>query len=451
MLYDYLIRYTPDGALVPCLATSWASSGNSWTFRLRRNVQFQDGTTFDASAVKAHFDRLLGAEKALLAYEWTPYVASIDVPDPYTIRFTTKNPDPLFPARLPDASIESPAAFKKYGKDLARHPVGTGPFNFSEWVPSEHITLVRNDTYWGDKAYLDRVVVRPIADPSARVIALQAGDVQLAIQIAPEQLATVQSDPRLALQVKDTLRYLFVGMNVLKKPFNDVRVRQALSYAIDKNAIVKNLYGSLAEVLPGPVPRGAAGYSPVAGFRYDPRMAKQLLAEAGYPNGFTATMTGPQGRYLKDFELEQAVQQQLAAIGVTLRLQVVEWARYLELVRMPPTSSPLEIWLDAWAGNEAGQIIERRFGCRDLRPNGANTTGFCNLDVDGAVAQAEANFDQAARNALLKQAQDLITPLAPSIWLLQVKQAIGFSRKLHNPVLMNSEQLTVSQYTWLEA
>ena len=180
-------------------------------------------------------------------------------------------------------------------------------------------------------------------------------------------------------------------------------------------------------------------------------MAKQLLAEAGYPNGFTATMTGPQGRYLKDFELEQAVQQQLAAIGVTLRLQVVEWARYLELVRMPPTSSPLEIWLDAWAGNEAGQIIERRFGCRDLRPNGANTTGFCNLDVDGAVNQAEGNFDQAARNALLKQAQDLITPLAPSIWLLQVKQAIGFSRKLHNPVLMNSEQLTVSQYTWLEA
>ena len=204
-------------------------------------------------------------------------------------------------------------------------------------------------------------------------------------------------------------------------------------------------------MLPGPVPRGAAGYSTVAGFRYDPRKAKQLLAEAGYPNGFSAAFTGPQGRYLKDFELEQAVQQQLSAVGVTLNIQTVEWARYLELLRMSPTNSPLEIWLDAWSDVEAGQIIENRWGCHYLRPLGANTAGFCNLDIDQLVAQAERTLDEATRNALLKQAQDLITQLAPSIWLLQVKQAAGMSRKLHNPQLMESEQLTVNEHTWLEA
>lgn len=453
MIYDFLVRYTPDLAIKPCLATSWTASGSTWTFKLRHDVKFQDGTAFDATAVKAHFDRLLGPEKPLRANLWVPYVASVDVVDASTVRFTTTYPNPSFLTRLADSTgaIESPTAFKKYGKDLARHPVGTGPFMFSEWVSDEHLTVVRNDSYWGDKAYLDSVTVRPIADPSARVIALTSGDVQLAIQIPPEQIAIVSKDPRLTIESKETLRYLFVGMNVLKKPFNDIRVRQALNYAVDKESIVKNLYQGSAEALYGAVPNGAAGYAPVSGFKYDPGKAKQLLAAAGYPNGFSTTMTGPKGRYLKDFELEQAVQQQLGAVGINASLQNVEWADYLDLLRMSPTSSPLQIWLDAWSDVEAGRIINDRWGCHSLRPLGANTAGLCDLDLDQIVAQAERTLDEPSRDAMLKQAQDIITEQAPSIWLLQIRQAAGMSRKLHDPALMKTEVLTINEHTWLEA
>jgi ABC-type transport system substrate-binding protein len=453
MLYDFLVRYTPDLVIKPCLATNWTASGTSWTFRLRRGVRFHDGMPLDASAVKAHFDRLLGPEKPLRANLWLPYLDGVDVLDDSTLRLRTKFPDPAFLTRLADTTgaIESPAAVRRYGKDLARHPVGTGPFKFVEWVSDDRVVVARNDDYWGDRAYLDRVVVRPITDPAARVIALTSGDVQLAIHIPPEQLSVLSRDPRLAIETKETLRYLFVGMNVLKKPFNDVRVREALNYAVDKDAIVKELYQGLASALFGGVPHGAAGYAAVPGFRYDPGRAKQLLRDAGYPNGFSATMIGPKGRYLKDFELEQAIQQQLAAVGVTLRLENVEWARYLELLRMSPAASPLEIWLDAWSDVEAARIIENRWGCKFLRPFGANSTGFCNLELDRLVSQSERTLDQSARETMLKRAQEILASYAPSIWLLQIKEAAGLSRKLHETALMRTEVLTVTERTWLEA
>ena len=453
LVFNNLVKYTPDLKILPDLASSWAVQGTQWTFKLRRSVRFHDGTPLDAAGVKAHFDRILGPEKPLRAYQWTPFLESVQVVDDSTVRFVTKFPDPGFLARLANASgaIESPTAFKKYGKDLARHPIGTGPFKFDEWVQDEHITVSRNENYWGDKAYLDQVIVRPVADDSARAIALISGNVQLAIRIPPEQVSRVSSDPRLQVQIREVVGTLFLGMNVLKKPFTDLRVRQALNYAVDKQSIAQNLYQGMAEISNQIVPRGAAGYASAPEFPYNPTKAKRLLAEAGYPNGFTSTMLVTSGAYVKDVELEQAVQQQLAAVGVNVQLQTAEWTRYLQLLRMPPTSSPLEMWLDSWFALDAGQIIQNRFGCQSFRPAGANTAGFCNEDLDGLLTQAQRTLDDTTRNDLLSKAQNIVAQQAPAVWLVQLKEAAGMSKKLHHPLFEATETLTVDEHTWLEA
>jgi len=453
MIYDYLVRYTPDLRLKPDLALSWTSEGTTWTFKLRQGVKFTDGTPFNAGAVKAHFDRMIGPEKPFRASYWVPYVESVAVIDDATVQFRTKFADAAFPTRVAGigAAMESPAAFQQYGKDLARHPVGTGPFKLLEWVNGERLVMVRNDDYWGAKTLLDRVLIRPIADDSARMIALTSGDVQLALHIPPEQVSRISQDPHLAVQTNETLWSFFVGMNVLKKPFSDLRVRQALNYAVDQVAIVRALYGNLAEPLHGIIPRGMAGYATVAGYPYDAAKAKQLLAEAGYPNGFSTQLVGPKGRYLKDYELEQAIQQQLQASGVTVDLQIVEYARYLELIRMDPTHSPLQMWFDAWSDVDAVHAIETRFGCQFFRPTGANTAGFCDADLDRLVTQAQLTPTDAVRDAFLRQAQDILAQQAPAIWLLQPKETAGMSRRLHNPILLRTGTLTVDENTWLEA
>jgi peptide/nickel transport system substrate-binding protein len=301
-------------------------------------VKFHDGTPLTAQAVKYTFDRILGTtgEKVLRANLYVPYIKGVEAPDEQTVRFLLQFPDAFFLNRLAgyQAGIASPDAHKAHGKDFGRNPVGTGPFRFVRWVANREVVVERFDGYWGPKANLERVIVRPMPEAGARMVALESGAVQLAIRVPPEQVGRLERNPAVRLSGKATLRTLFIGMHAQKKPWSDRRVRLALNHAIDKEAIAKSLYQGLADVIPGPVPRGAAGYAAIAGIPFDPARARRLLAEAGYAGGFEASLVTVKGRYLKDFELAQVVQQQLAEVGVQVKLETVEWARYLELLRM---------------------------------------------------------------------------------------------------------------------
>lgn len=454
LIFEPLIGQNADLELLPRLATSWEGKDLVWTVKLRTGVKFHDGTPFDAAAAKAHFDRLAGPEKPTRGGGWVAIVDKVEAPDPQTVRFTTKAIDAFFPYRLALPSlgfIESPTAVAKLGKDqFAKSPVGTGPFKFAEWVKDDHFTVVRNDEYWGDKAYLDKVIIKPVPEAEARAIGLESGDFQMIIRLNPEQLPRFQSD-RFALSVMPTIRTFFIGMAAMKKPFSDIRVRQALNHAVDKQTIAKNLYAGLGEVLGGQVPPGVPGYAPMAGFAYDPAKAKQLLAEAGYPSGFSATLTGTKGSYLKDAETAQAIQQQLRAVGVDVKLEIVEFAKYLDLIRTDPAKSPLEMWFDSWIGVDGSGYIVDRYGCAKFRPGGANTAGFCDPAVDTVALSGLATTDVVKRDALLKQAQELISKDAPSIWLLAAKEAAGLSTKIHAVVHRRDAILTVDEHTWIEA
>lgn len=455
-IFEGLTKQDEALQIVPSLATSWETSDLRWTFKLRQGVKFHDGSDFDASAVKFVFDRILGPEQTLRRGVWTALLAGpVDVLDRYTVRFTTKYVDPFFPARLQGGaatSMFSPDAFKKYGKDMARNPVGTGPFRFVEWVKDDHFTVERFDGYWGSPAYLDKVTVRPLPEAETRAVALESGDVQLAIRMNPEQVERLGRNPRLKVVRSETLRHFYPGMNVLKKPFSDLRVRQALNYAIDKESIVKNTLLGLGRVQGGLLPKGSPDYVELPGFGFDPVKARQLLAEAGYPNGFKAVFTGTKGVYLKDFEMQQSLQQMWRAVGVDVTLNTLENAAYLAVARQDPRTSPLEIFFSTFAGNEYENPAEyflTRFGCDFFRPVGTNSFGSCFPEIDALAKSAQFELDAVKRNASMRRVQEMMSLQAPAIWLFSVAQVTGTSAKLHDPVIRN-ESLTVGEKTWLE-
>jgi ABC-type transport system substrate-binding protein len=452
LLYNALVRQQPDLSFKPDLASAWnvSQDGLSWTFNLVKGAKFHDGTPFNAEAVKFHFDRLYSAERPQTYRDFEPYLDHVEVVDDSTVKFVTKFPDAFFLDRIAGARFESPAAFQKFGKDIAKNPVGTGPFKFKEWIKDERVVVLRNDEYYGDKAFLDQVTIRAVPEAGARTIGLESGDVHLADAIPSENIERLQRNPNIKVSIRPTFNELTLGMHVKKKPFDDQKVRQALNYAVDMNTIAKTIYSGQADVVTGPSPRNARGFAEVEGFKYDPARAKQLLSEAGLPNGFSATITTTRGRYVKDFELVQALQQQLKAVGVDLKVDTVEWARYLELVNLTPEQQSLEIWLDGWNGQNVVDTLTSRFGCDYVRPKGANVHAYCNPEMDTLVNDARRTIDDAKRNDLIKQALQKMAIDAPSVWGFTTTTVAGFSAKLHDPVHGPGEGLTVDEFTWLE-
>src|SRR5712692_11580598 len=204
MMYDNLVRFNAKMQIEPALAQSWTQTpdGLTWTFKLRKGVRFHDGTSFDAKAVKYFFDRVLGDEKPFKASLYTPFVQGAQVVDDNTVRVTLKQPFAAFLCRLAHSAggIVSPSAHQKWGKDLALHPVGTGPFKFVEWVKGDRVTVQRNDDYWGGRPNLDRVVVKTVREDQSRVLMLESGDADLIVNIPTEEIARLKKDPRFTVE-----------------------------------------------------------------------------------------------------------------------------------------------------------------------------------------------------------------------------------------------------------
>jgi ABC-type transport system substrate-binding protein len=456
MMYNYLARFDAKVKIHPDLATSWTQSkdGLTWTFKLRKGVKFHDGTPFNAEAVKYNFDRFLGPEKPLKSGLHTPIIKSVDVVDEFTVKFSLKAPFALFLNNLAHSAsgIVSPTAHKKWGKDLTLHPVGTGPFKFVEWIRGDRVVLERNDDYYEGKPKLDKIIIRIVREDAARVLALQAGDYDLAVRIPPEEVGRLLREGRVRLYAEQSNRAIRIAFNMTKKPLTDLKVRQALNYAIDKESIVKNIYQDLAAVIPTIVGPLNIGYAPVKGYGYDPAKAKQLLAEAGFPNGFDITLWTPKGRYLKDYELAQAVQQQLAAVGVRAKLESFEWANYLAQLRKAPEESKHEMYLIAWAPStgEARWGIYPITSCDEWRPKGSNDSYYCNKEVDASIAKAVAAKNDKERDAFLKQAQEILVKDPSAIYLLATKETVGMSLKLNGIINSPLELVYADKDTYLE-
>ena len=455
MMHENLVRFSAKMQLEPALAESWLASkdGLTWTFKLRKGVKFHDGAPFDAKAVKYFFDRVLGDEKPFKASLYTPVVQGAEVIDDSTVRVILKQPFGafLFIMAHSAGAIVSPAAHQKWGKDLALHPVGTGPFKFVEWMKGDHVTMERNDGYWGGAPNLDRVVVKTVREDQARVLMLESGDADLIVNIPTEEIPRLRKDARFTIESSPTARALFIAINVKKKPFDDVRVRQALNYAVNRDAIVKELFQNNAQVVASHVSPLQNGYAQLAGYPYDPKKSKELLAQAGQP-ALKVKLWSPKGRFVKDYELAQAVQQDLAAVGVEATLSTMEWGAYLAATKTPAEQTPRELFLLGWSPSTG----EARWGTfpilhsSQLAPKGDNRGFFVSRGLDEAIDKATLATTDQARLGALREAQQIAIKEAPYIFLISPNMIVGTSKKVRGVMNLPLELTYLTEKSWKE-
>ncbi|HWU41579.1 MAG TPA: ABC transporter substrate-binding protein, partial [Candidatus Acidoferrum sp.] len=307
-LFDSLVGRDTEKRIVPELAESWKLlDENTWQFRLRKGVVFHSGEPFNAEAVRFTVLRVLDPNQKSPNRANIAEISKIEVVDDFTVKLVTRQPYAALLNRLIDFPILPPKYTAEGGdQGFAAKPVGTGPFKFVELVRDDRMVVEAFDKHWRGAPKIPRIIFRPVPEPFTRVAALRNGELDLITNVPPNLARELEHVPGLKVQRVPSTWIIYLGLNALKKPLSDVRVRQALNYAIDVDAIIKNVLEGNGRRTPGPLTPLMFGYDPsVKGYAYDPGRARRLLAEAGYPDGVEVTLDSPDGRYQGDKEIAE--------------------------------------------------------------------------------------------------------------------------------------------------
>jgi len=449
---ETLLHKTEDLEVAPLLAESWAFSEDSRTLYLylRKGVVFHDGTPFNAEAVKVNLERFRRATFAFLLF---PRVQTIDVVDEYTVRLNLDMPfAPLiahlthnFIAMLSPKQIEASA-----GKDIME-PVGTGPFVFDRWVRGDHVRLVKNANYWGDKPYLDSVVFKVVPSDATRLVLLETGQVHAIMRVPTLDAPRVAATRGLELVRVPSVRTIYFGFNYQRAPFTDVRVRQAFNYAVDKEAIVREILGGAGGVSDAPIMPLIFGHSPQEPYRYDPEKAKQLLADAGFPRGLKVTIHHPTGRYMMDVAITEAVQAYLAEVGIVAELVTMEWAAYLAFTRKPLAESTVEMFMLGWGcvTLDADYGLFPLFHTSQWVPAGSNRSFYSNPMVDTLLELGRVAPDPVSRKAIYARVLKVLWEDAG--WLfLHYEGQINAQRTVAKGLVHEARELILAHRAWLD-
>jgi peptide/nickel transport system substrate-binding protein len=411
-VYDRLFEQSPKG-MKPMLAERWETSadGRTWTFRLRRGVKFHDGTPFNATAVKESIARVMNPDlKLRQASKWAG-VTSVDVVDDYTVKITTSKPLGALPGNLSHqagGSIQSPTAAK-----AGKFPVGTGPFKLVEYVPDERLVLEANKDYWGGAPGVDRLVFRIVPEARTRLAMLQSGEAHVIYNVAPNELDGLRKDAGIRVETPPSAGWRIFGFNVQRKPFDDVRVRQALNHAVDKDAIVKNILKGVGHVADSPFGPGMFTYTPIMKYAYDPAKAKKLLADAGYPNGFKTTAIVSPSEISGGAEVAAAVQAYFQQVGVQMEIVSLEQGAWLAELTKPQPQNKVEIFQYQYGGADPDAL--RLVLHSGEWPPRRNAAFYKNERLDRLFDEGAATADQARRAETYRQIQKLVMEDAP--WL----------------------------------
>ncbi|HKI59146.1 MAG TPA: glutathione ABC transporter substrate-binding protein [Trueperaceae bacterium] len=436
VIFEGLVGLDKDLKIVPELATSWTISPDAtvFTFELRQGVTFQDGTAFNADAVKAYFDWATDKNNKTSARAQSLYanVKSIDVLGPYEVRFTLTAPDATFLSNIAlyNGRILSPASIQKYGADVGRHPVGTGPFKFVSWQEGQKITVEANDSYWGPKPKVQRIEFIEVPNAATRVAMLQSGEADFIESLPAQLVASVNQSPNLEAVISKSTYARIFPLNTHFKPFTDVRVRQALNYAVDKEQLVKVAVQGYGTVMDSPVPQTVRGYAAQTPYQYDPEKAKQLLAEAGYPNGFSFTVLTFNSTEFKT--AGQVIQTMLAKVGVKVELNPTERGALVSQIFKPLSETQLEGSLvgASTPNGDADRTLTQSFATSSFPPAFNNWSFYSNPEVDKLIQEGRSTGDQAKRDQIYAQAQSIIWKDAPWIFLYSPDNIAGQSKKL---------------------
>jgi peptide/nickel transport system substrate-binding protein len=451
-IFDTLVEQGRDLIMKPALATSWEQTDPvTWRFHLRKDVKFQDGTAFDAQAVKFTFDRALSKTSPARGLSMAGPIAQATVVDDSTIDIATTKPFGPVLAALSEVfvfGIVSPAAVEKYGADFGHHPVGTGPFAFDSWQKNDQIVLRRNPDYWGQKAKIDRLVFKIIPEASSQAIAFGAGEIDGIMAPDANLIARLKADPTANVYEVPGLRMLFLGINTKRPVFSDVRVRRALNHAIDTGAIASALLKGHATPAQGYLPKQVFGYADVGTYKYDLGAAKSLLAEAGWkpgPDGkpqkdgqpFTINLWGYTGRDPNSRLISEAVQGELQRLGATVNLRVWDYselstALWQEVPKGGPETAPYDIFMLGWTTitGDADFTLYGQISDISIPPKGLNATYWAAPDYMAHIERGRTSTEATVRVAAYRDALTKLYDQAIWVPLVVINQVVVLKKRV---------------------
>lgn len=427
-VFETLINFgEQDTKLQPNLATKWEASedGLTYTFELQEGVKFHDGTDFNAEAVVKNFERWMSGDADKFPYFASMFggfkgdkeavIKEVKADGDYKVVITLNRAQAPFLKNLAMSpfGIASPTAFEKEGDKFGDNPVGTGPFKFVSWKRNDSVTIEKNKDYWKEGLpKLDKVIFRSIPDNSARLNALNTGEIDLADGIIPSDAASIQSNSKLQIFERPSMNVGYLGLTVTRPPFDNVKVRQAVNHAIDKQAIIDAFFEGKAEIAKNPMPSVIEGYNDeVKGYDYNPEKAKALLKEAGYDGKQIELWAMPVPRpYMPDGQkVAEAIQKNLEDVGIKSKIVSYEWATYLDKA----AKGEADAFLLGWTGDN-GDADNFLYTLLDESNIGSNNyTFFKNKETHKLLLEAQTETDEAKRNELYKKAQVILAEEAP--------------------------------------
>jgi len=420
---ECLVTFSSDGAVIPKLAEAWSFiDDETWEFNLRQGVVFHNGEIFNADVVVYNIERIRNNPMSQFKAYVDPIV-EVEIVDDYTVRFKTNGPLPTLPNFLCSCSMVPPLYTEEHGDEyFASHPIGTGPYQLVEWVKDDHMTLHVNENYWGELPTYDEVIFRPIPVGATRVAALLSGEVDVIEAVPVFDISRVEAAEGIRVERRPSLRVIFLLFDVGRamggeapdnspgvaagepNPVADVRVRQAIYHAINIEDIRDYVMEGSSYPWSQPMPDVILGYNPeVERLPYDLDLARQLLAEAGYADGFKIRLDCPNDRYINDQEIAEAISGQLAEIGIEVEVNAVPKAVFFPQVFTGRTTS---FSLSGWAepSMDAGGLLSINFSSEGEFNNGF----YRNEDVDRLIAEALVTMDLEARESLYQEVVKII-------------------------------------------
>lgn len=429
-MMESLVSLDEKGNAVPLLAEKFEKLDDvTYKFYLHKGVKFHNGEEMKASDVKFTFERAVKTGKVIDYVVRNIDVDGIKVLDDYTIVIPSKSPDSSFLACLSHycaGVILSEKAVQEAGEKVGLEPVGTGPYKFVSWQKGNRVEMERFDEYWGDKAKTVKLVIRTITEGTNRCIELETGGVDIACDILPIDYKRIEENPQLSLLRLPSPTLMYLGMNVTKKPLDDIRVRKAISLAIDNRAIVKIAYKGVGKPARGPIPSSIRHFDETL-----PELlpnidkAKELLAEAGYPDGFEAELWCRDDKTFID--TATIIQSQLKSIGIKISVQVFEWSAFLEKLKQREQLLYLQAWNSVIADPDYST-----FGVfhSSQKLTGLNRGVYGNPEVDVLLEKGKQVAEGPERAEVYKKLQRLLVDDAPWAFLYEGEHLIGMQKNV---------------------
>ena len=435
MIYDTLIQYKEDTTdLEPALAEMWDNSadGLTWTFHLRQGVTFHDGSQFNAHVAAFSLNR----PKAQTGNFFSQIISHIIAIDDYTLEIQLNTPYAPFLTSLASTenSIISQAAVTHYGQGFENNPVGTGPFKFVQWDRNDQIVLRASDTHWAGKPAIDKLVFRSIPDNSERYMELQAGNLHVMEFPNPDVLSEIRGDAMLDLLMQPSLNVGYLAMNIEKPPFDNLKVRLAINHAFNKSEIIESLYQGTGIPAKNAIPPTLWSYDDtIEDYPYDPEHAKQLLAEAGYPDGFETTLWAlpiPRPYIPNGQALAEILQTQLREIGIEATIVTYDWNTYIEKTQNGEHDMAMLGWsASADPDNFFYYLLSKTTA---QKPDALNIAFYRSDEMQDVLDRARASTDHNERIELYKQAQAIFHRDVPWVPLAHAQRLLVINRNVKN-------------------